>query len=183
MRPLAAAVLIAAIVMIGATFTPFATQGCIFCPIGRMGMPYNFPAISLFNGLDGWIALGVAIALALAAAALVMHLLRRTAAVASLLLATVALALVIFEGFDAGGRVIGQDAAAPPVELGPSGPLAYVPKAIFPPVHLDAGFYVLLVAAAVALIAAAATVLMMRGGSVDRGTRDQTITMAAAQGR
>src|SRR5579864_6348265 len=66
---------------------------------------------------------------------------------------------------------------------GPSGPLAYVPKGIFPPVHLDAGFYVLLVAAAVALITAASMVLTIRGGTMKHGERDQTITMAAARER
>ena len=127
LRPTAVAVLIAAIVMIGATFAPFATQGCINCPLGLVGAPYHIPSVSLFHGLDGWIVLFLAVALALAAAALVMRFRRTIAAIATLALSAAALAVVIFEGVDVGGRVIGWDAASPPMELGPHGPVPYVP--------------------------------------------------------
>ena len=140
LRPTAVAVLIAAIVMIGATFAPFATQGCISCPLGLVGAPYHIPAVSLFHGLDGWIVLFLAVALALAAAALSMRFRRTIAAIATLALSAAALAVVIFEGVDVGGRVIGWDAATPPMELGPHGPVPYVPaKALSPPVYVDGG--------------------------------------------
>ena len=104
--------------MFGAIFTPFVTQGCIFCPLD-----YTIPARSVFQGLDGWIVLFVVVALALFSVAFLRtRRQRRTAiACACVALAASALALCIFERVDAVGRVFGQDGVPPPVELGHPG--------------------------------------------------------------
>ena len=122
--------------MIGATFTPFATQGCVMCPLD-----YVIPSRSIVQGLDAWIVLAVVIALAVfAVAALSDPRHRIGSAVGSVVLSAAALALGIFEGIDAGGRVIGWDAMGTPMELGPHRPIPYVPaKVLSPPVHLDGG--------------------------------------------
>ena len=152
LRRLGVVVVIATVVMTGATFTPFITQGCIFCPL-----VYTYPSRSLFQGLDVWIVLSVVLALALFATSYLMSVRLRTAAVTSLVLAAAAMALGIFERVDAANRVVGLDNVSPPVELGhPGVHLQGIP----PPTYTDFGFYVFLGSSVVALRAAAAIVLI-----------------------
>jgi hypothetical protein len=147
-----AALLVAAAIMLIAIFTPFVTQGCIFCPLD-----YTIPARSLFQGLDGWIALFVVVALLLFSIAFLIDRRQRGAAIACVTFAAAALALCVFDRVDAAGRVIGLDAVAPPVELGhPGVQLQGIP----PPVYTDFGFYLFLVASIVAVIAAVGGVLV-----------------------
>ena len=153
-RSLGATVLIAAAVMFAALFVPFVTQGCINCAVN-----YTIPSRSLFQGLDGWVVFGVVVALALIAISYVSQVPHRAAALPSLGLAAVALALGLFERVDADGRVIGQDSAPLPAELGHPGAVL---QGIAPPVSTDFGTYVFLGAAAVAVIAAAGIVLIGR---------------------
>jgi hypothetical protein len=163
MQALGVVVLIAAGAMLAATFTPWVTQSCILCPALGAGTTFAFQPRSLFQGLDAWIVLSVVIALGLAATSYLRGLRRRLAVMASLVFSLCAVALGIFEGVDAGGRVVGWDAVGPPLELGVHGPVAYVPAAtISPPVYLDAGFFTFVVAAAVAAIAAVALVAMIQ---------------------
>lgn len=156
LRPLAVAVVVAAAVMFADLFIPFARQGCIFCPISGPGTTFVLPSFSLMQGLDGWIALVLVVALALEAWAYLVSQ-RRIAASASLVLAVIVLALGIFEGVDSAGRVVGLDAHAQPVEAGGGG---FAPHTLTPPAHLMAGFYVFVAAASVAVIAAASIVLL-----------------------
>jgi hypothetical protein len=167
------AVLLAAGVMFADLFIPFARQGCIFCPISGPGTTFVLPSFSLIQGLDGWIALLLVVALALEAMAYLVTR-RRSAAIAGLVLAVIVLALGIFEGVDSAGRVVGLDAQAQvqPVELGGNG---FVPHSITPPGHLIAGFYLLVAAASVAVIAAAAIVVLTM-----RAYRSGTVTYSPA---
>jgi hypothetical protein len=162
LRLLGVVVVIAAVVMTGATFTPFITQGCISCPLD-----YTFPSRSLFQGLDGWIVLWVVVALAVFATSYLMSVRHRTSAVvASLVLSAAAMALGIFERADAANRVLGQDNVPPPVELGhPGVHLQGFP----PPTYTDFGFYVFLGVSVVAVLAAAAIVLMTQWASTKPG--------------
>ena len=162
-------VLGAAVIMVGATFTPFVTQGCIFCPLD-----YTIPARSLFQGLDSWIVLLVAVGLALLSVAFLMNRHRHTTAVACLGLAAAAVALCIFERVDAAGRVIGLDAVPPPVELGNPG--AQV-QGIPPPVYTNFGFYAFLLSAIVAVVAAMGVLVTLRSNP----TTDRTTVAAVAQ--
>jgi hypothetical protein len=171
LRPLGIAVVVAAAVMFADLFIPFARQGCIFCPVSGTGTVFFLPSFSLMQGLDGWIALLLVVALALEALAYLVSL-RRIAAIASLALAVIVLALGIFEGVDSAGRVVGLDAQAQPVELGGNG---FVPHSITPPAHLIAGFYLFVAAASVAVIAAAAIVVLTM-----RATRSSARTFSAA---
>jgi hypothetical protein len=155
-RPLGIAVVLAAAVMFADLFIPFATQGCIFCPLSLPGTVFVLPSFSLMQGLDGWIVLLAVVALALEAVACLVTR-RRIAAVAGFVLAVIVLALGIFEGVDSAGRVIGLDAQAQPVELGGNGS---VPHGITPPAHLIAGFYLFVATASVAVIATAVIVLL-----------------------
>ena len=159
---MSATLLVAAAVTLGSMFTPFVTQGCIFCPLD-----YTIPARSVFQGLDGWIALLVGVALLFFSVLLTIRRERRTAIVCAAL-AAAALVLCIFERADAAGRVIGQDAVAPPVELGvPGAQIAGIP----PPVYTDFGFYVFLVFAIVAFVTAVGIVVtLMRNAPPDRTT-------------
>jgi hypothetical protein len=177
-RPLGITVVLAAAVMFADLFIPFATQGCIFCPISGPGTTFVLPSFSLMQGLDGWRVLLVVVALAVEAIAYLasrrriaaIASRRRIAAVASLVLAVIVLALGIFEGVDSAGRVVGLDAQAQvqPVELGGNG---VVPHSITPPAHLIAGFYLFVAAASVAVVAAAAiVVLTMRANRSSAGT-------------
>jgi hypothetical protein len=167
LRPLGIAVVLVAAVMFADLFIPFATQGCIFCPISLPGTAFVLPSFSLMDGLDGWIVLLVVVALALEAVAYLVTR-RRVAALASLVLAVIVLALGIFEGVDSAGRVVGLDAQAQPVELGGNGS---VPHSITPPAHLIAGFYLFVAAASVAVIATAVIVLLtMRASRSSAGT-------------
>jgi hypothetical protein len=158
--PMRITVIAAAAAMIGATFAPFATQGCVMCPLD-----YVIPSRSVFQGLDGWIALAVVIALALfAIAALVDSRHRIASAIGSVVLSAAALALGLLEGIDAGGRVIGWDAMGTPMQLGPHRPIPYVPEKVsYPPVHLDSGFFLFVAAAVVAFAAALVLVQTARG--------------------
>lgn len=166
-RRLRVAVLIAAAVMFGATFAPFAHQGCLRCPASLDGTPIVFPSLSTFQGLDGWIVLGIVVALILSATASLIRK-RAIAATACLVVSVAALALGIFEAVNEGGRVIGWDAAGPPMELGPHGPVPSVSTHVLsPPVYLDAGFVLFVAGALVAVIAAAAVVLMVRRAGTD----------------
>jgi hypothetical protein len=138
--PMRIAVLAAAAVMIGASFAPFATQGCVMCPLD-----YVIPSRSVFQGLDGWIV-------------------RFASAIGSVVVSAAALALGVLEGIDAGGRVIAWDAMGTPMELGPHGPIPYVPEKVsYPPVHLDSGFFLFVAAAVVAFAAALVLVQTARG--------------------
>jgi membrane associated rhomboid family serine protease len=181
MRPLRVAVVISFVVMIAATFAPFATQGCAFsCPASLDGAPFIFPSVSLFQSLDGWIVLCVVVTGALVATASLVEFRPRLTACASLVAAVGALALCIFDGIDAWGRVMGGDAQSPPMEMTPHGPVPYVPAFVLnPPVHVDVGFSVFIAAAVVAAIAA-----LLLVGIVDR---DQPLTRrpaaSALQGR
>jgi hypothetical protein len=148
------AVRLAAGVMFADVFIPFATQGCTLCPIATPGKAFVLPSFSLIQGLDGWRVLLVVVALAFEAGAYLVRR-RRTAAIASLVLAVIALALCIFEGVDSAGRVVGLDAQPRAVESGGTGVIEHT---FTPPAHLIAGFYVFLAAALVAVIAAAAIV-------------------------
>jgi hypothetical protein len=164
---LGATLLIAAAVMFGATFTPFVTQGCIFCPLD-----YTIPARSIFQGLDGWIVLFVVVALVLCSVAFLRSRRHRRTAIACVALAASALALCIFERVDAAGRVIGLDGVLPPVELGhPGVQLQGIP----PPIYTDFGFYLFLVSSIVAVIAAVGVLVTMRGNPTPERT-----TVAAA---
>jgi hypothetical protein len=168
-RPLGIAVVVAAAVMFADLFIPFATQGCIFCPISGPGATFVLPSFSLMQGLDGWRVLLVVVALAVEAIAYLASR-RRIAAIGGLVLAVIVLALGIFEGVDSAGRVVGLDAQAQvqPVELGGNG---VVPHSITPPAHLIAGFYLFVAAASVAVVAAAAiVVLSMRANRSSAGT-------------
>jgi hypothetical protein len=162
-------VVVAAAVMFGALFIPFATQGCIFCPIAAPGRTFTLPSFSLTQGLDGWVVLLIVVALILESSAMLMRSRYRLSAVASLVFAAAALGVCIFDGLDASGRVVGLDAVPPPLELGGTG---VVPKGINPPASLDVGFYLFLTAAVVALIAATVIVVMSRrtGGRLFRPT-------------
>jgi hypothetical protein len=166
-----AAVLASSAVMLGAAFTPFVTQTCVMCPAIGPGFPFVFPSYSLAQGLDRVIVLAIIVLLALFALASVLGIQRRIASAAALVAAVTALALVTFEGADARGRVVGADAASPPMELGPHGPIPYVPAhALSPPAYLDAGFFLFLIAAMVAVAAAITLVRMVQrsGDSTDR---------------
>jgi hypothetical protein len=95
--------------------------------------------------------------LALFAVASLLGIRRRIASAAVLVAAATALALATFEGVDAGGRVVGADAASPSMLLGPYGPIPYVPARGFAaPAHLDASFFLFLIAALIAFAAAIA---------------------------
>lgn len=156
LRALGIAVVLAAAVMFADLFIPFATQGCIFCPVALPGTTFTLPSFSLMQGLDGWAVLCVVVALALEAMAFLVSR-RRIAAIASLVLAVIALAVGIFEGVDSAGRVVGLDARAQAVEVGGNG---VVPHSLTPPAHLIAGFYMLVAAASMAVIAAATIVAL-----------------------
>jgi hypothetical protein len=160
---LSATLLVAAMVTLGSMFTPFVTQGCIFCPVD-----YTFPGRSVFQGLDGWIALAVGVALLFFSVVLLTIRRERRTAIVCAALAAAALVLCIVERADAAGRVIGLDAVAPPVVLGvPGTPVAGIP----PPVYTDFGFYVFLVSSIVALIAAIGIVVTLtRNAPPDRTT-------------
>ncbi len=173
LRPLGIAVVIAAAVLFADLFGPFAMQGCISCPLAGPGATLVLPSFSLMEGLDGWIVLVPVVALALEGLAYLLSR-RRIAAIASLTLAVIVIALCIFEGVDSAGRVVGLDAQAQarPVELGGNG---FVPPSITPPAHLIAGFYVCVAAASVAVIAAAAIVVLTL-----RANRSSASTFSAA---
>jgi hypothetical protein len=164
LRPLGIAVAIAALVLFADLFIPFATQGCINCPTSLPGTTLILPSFSLTQGLDGWIVLLLVSALGLEGTAYLFSR-RRFAAIASLVLAVIVLALGIFEGVDSAGRVVGLDAQAQPVELGGTGVIAH---GTAPPAHLITGFYVFLTAAVVAVIAAAIVVALTLRGSRQR---------------
>jgi hypothetical protein len=141
-----ASLLAAAVVMVIAIFMPFVSERCINCLFDD-----TIPARSVFQGLDGWIVLLVVVALVPCSFAFLANRHRLGTAVACLALAASALTLCILERLDAAGRVLGQDAALPPVELGhPEVRLHGIP----PAVYTDFGFYVLLVSSIVAFIAA-----------------------------
>ncbi|GEM_PF-5830380 len=164
-RPLRVAIVVSFAVMIAATFAPFATQGCgRTCPASLDGVPLAFPPVSLFQSLDGWIALCVVVIRALVATASLIEVRPRLTPCASLAAAMAALALCMFDGVDEWGRVVGGDAQGPPMELTPHGPVPFVPAGVLnPPVHLDFGFSVFIAAAVVAAIAA-----LLLVGIVDR---------------
>jgi hypothetical protein len=166
LRRLGTALVVAAAVLFAGLFIPFARQGCIFCPISGPGTTFVLPSFSLMQGLDGWIALVLVVALALEAWAYLVSQ-RRIAAIASLVLAIIVLALGIFEGVDSAGRVVGLDAQARPVELGGSG---FVPHSLTPPAQLIAGFSLFVAAASVAVIAAAAIVVLTMRNRSSAGT-------------
>jgi hypothetical protein len=126
------------------------------------------------QGLDGWRVLCVVVALALEAMAYLVGAERRIAAVASLVLAVIVLAVGILEGVDSAGRLVGLDAHAQAVEVGGNG---VVPHGLTPPAHLIAGFYVFLAAASVGVIAAAAIVVLTKKTNWWRaGTRSPAIS-------
>jgi hypothetical protein len=167
-----AAVLGSSAVMLGAAFTPFVTQTCVMCPAIGPGFPFVFPSYSLAQGLDRVIVLAIIVLLALFALASVLGIQRRIASAAALVAAVSALALVAFEGADASGRVVGEDAASLPMELGPHGPIPYVPAhALSPSAYLDAGFFLFLIAALVAVAAAITLVRMEQRMSTDSADR------------
>lgn len=165
-------VLAAAIVMIGDVFAPFATQGCGLC---RRGPGDTFPSISLFQGIDGWIVLGTVAVLGLASLGYLSNLQRGLSGVAMLLSAVGSLVLGVFEGVDAGVRIMGWGAPQA-FEAGSNGPVLFVPEHVYyPPVYLDAGFYLFLAAAALAVIASVVVVLTM---SSNPGRSRRTVTPA-----
>src|ERR1039458_8349004 len=167
-----AAVLGSSAVMLGAAFTPFVTQTCVMCPAIGPGFPFVFPSYSLAQGLDRVIVLAIIVLLALFALASVLGIQRRIASAAALVAAVSALALVAFEGADASGRVVGEDAASLPMELGPHGPIPYVPAhALSPSAYLDASFFLFLMAALVAVAAAITLVRMEQRMSTDSADR------------
>ena len=90
---LSATLLVAAAVTLGSMFTPFVTQGCIFCPVD-----YTIPARSVFQGLDGWIALVVGVALLFFSVLLTIRRERRTAIVCAVLAAAATRPLHLGEG-------------------------------------------------------------------------------------
>jgi hypothetical protein len=166
------AVPVSSSVMLGAAFTPFVTQTCVMCPAMGRGFPFVFPSYSLAQGLDRVIVVATIVLLALFALAALLGIQRRIASAAALVAAVSALALVAFEGADASGRVVGEDAASPPMELGSHGPIPYVPAHAFsPPAHLDAGFFLFLVAALVAVAAAIALALTVQRMSTNSTNR------------
>jgi hypothetical protein len=68
---------------------------------------------------------------------------------------------VIFEGVDAGGRIMGWVPYG--LEDGPNGPVRFIPEHVYyPPINLDAGFYLFLAAAVVAVIASVVIVLTVK---------------------
>ena len=160
---MSATLLVAAAVTLGSMFTPFVTQGCIFCAVD-----YTLPARSVFQGLDGWITLLVGVALLFFSVVLLAIRRERRTAIVCAALAAAALVLCIFERVDAAGRVIGLDAVAPPVELGvPGAQIVGIP----PPVYTDFGFYVFLASSIVAFIAAMGIVVTLtRNAPPDRIT-------------
>lgn len=173
LRALGVAIVLAAALLFAGLFIPFATQGCINCPVAGPGATFVLPSFSVMQGLDGWIVLVLVVALALEAMAYLVTR-RRIAAIATLTLAVIVLALGILEGVDSAGRVVGLDAQAQarPVELGGNG---FVPHSITPPAHLIAGFYLFVAAASAAVIAAAAIVVLTL-----RANRSSAGTFAAA---
>ena len=67
-------------------------------------------------------------------------------------------ALGIFEGVDAGGRIMGWVPYG--LEDGPNGEVRFIPEHIYyPPINLNVGFNVFLAAAVVAVIASVVIVL------------------------
>jgi hypothetical protein len=149
-------VLAAAIVMIGDVFAPFATQGCGLC---RRGPGDTFPSISLGLASLGYLS----------------NLQRGLSGVAMLLSAVGSLVLGVFEGVDAGVRIMGWGAPQA-FEAGSNGPVLFVPEHVYyPPVYLDAGFYLFLAAAALAVIASVVVVLTM---SSNPGRSRRTVTPA-----
>ena len=166
-------VLAAAGMMFAALLMPFATEGCIHCPLVTPKSTFTLPSFSLVQSLDGWAVLAIVVALGLASAATLVRV--RLFAVATFVLAAAALAVCIFEGLDASGRVVGLDAAASPIELGGSG---VAPTRLNPPASLGAGFYMFLIAAAVAVLASAAMVEVLRRAG--RGSDGLVVVPAAS---
>jgi len=151
-------VLVAAVVMGGAVFAPFVTEGmCALCR-GPSVSGHLFPSWSLFQGLDGWTVVGVVVALGLAAAGYLINVQRELTAYAMLAASLATSALGIFEGVDAGGRIMGWVPYG--FEDGPNGEVRFIPEHIYyPPINLNVGFYVFLAAAVVAVIASVVIVL------------------------
>jgi hypothetical protein len=138
------------------------------CPDVGPGTTFVFPSYALAQGLDGRVVLATTVLLALFALASLLDIRRRIASGAVLVAAATALALVTCEGVDATGRVVGEDAAIPAMELGPHGATPYAPAHGFSaPAHLDAGFFLFLIAA---LIAFAAAIALFR--TVERTSSD-----------
>jgi hypothetical protein len=108
-----ATVLTASAMMLGSAFAPFVTQACVMCPDIGPGTTFVFPSYTLAQGLDGRILLATMVVLALCALASLVGIRRRIASAAGLVASVTALALVIFDGVDARGRVVGADAASP----------------------------------------------------------------------
>ena len=128
---------------------------------GSSGPLRTFPSLSLFQGLDAWTVLGVVVALGLAAVGYLRNVQRQLAAYAMLVASLGAVALGIFEGVDAGGRIMGWVPYA--LEAGPNGPVRFIPAYIYyPPLNLDAGFYLFVATAVVGVIASLVTVLTLK---------------------
>ena len=163
--------LAAAIVMIGAVFAPFATQGCGLCRGARMLPGSVFPSLSLFQGLDGWTVLGTVAVLSLASLGYLSNVQRGLSAIAMLLSAVGSLVLGVFEGVDAGVRIMGWGAPQA-FEAGSNGPVLFVPEHVYyPPIYLDGGFFLFLTAAIVAVLASVVIMLTLTSRpTVDRRT-------------
>jgi hypothetical protein len=169
----ALAALLATAMMFGALFPPFVSSHCIFCPDPAY---LGFRTDSLIQGLDGWVALAVVIAMGAMATAHLMGIRPRATSVGSLSLALTCLAFAIVESVDASGRVLRSDAALRPV--GPHGQ-TLLPD-VTQPTAFDVGFYLFVLGATVAVIAAAVIVLATWRGRPT--TRILTATGTATAG-
>jgi hypothetical protein len=115
----------------------------------------------LIQGLDGWTVLSVAVVLGLVAAGYLCNVQRELTAYGMLAASLGAVALGVFEGVDAGGRIMGWVPYG--LEDGPNGPVRFIPAHVYyPPINLAAGFYLFLAAAVVAVIASFVTVLTVK---------------------
>lgn len=160
-----ATALVAAVVMSGAVFTPFVTEGlCLLCrgPGGPSVAGHVPFSVSLLQGLDAWTIIGVVVALGVAAAGNLVNVYRRLTASVMVAASLASVALCLYDGVNAGARIMGWVPYG--IEEGPNGPVRFIPARIYyPPINLGAGFYLFLAAAVVASIASVVTVLTVKG--------------------
>ncbi len=126
--------------MAGALFMPFATNECGLCR--ALFLP---PPVDAISGYDGWLLVIAATLQALLAVVYLLRVRRATVSTLSMVLSMSVLGLSIFEGVNAGGRVLLWDTFMPQDV-----------RTYTPPVALDAGFLVLLCGALISVTAAVA---------------------------